>query len=83
MTTITLSVPPDAKKYIKAKAAIEGISMRDLVLRSVGWKQVELTSNDFNAETRAAMEEDLSNKKQYTDTEEMFADILGKDWHNV
>lgn len=63
MTTITLSVPPDAKKYIKAKAAIEGVTMRDFVLRSVGWQKEEYTNDDFNEATRAAMNEDLSDSK--------------------
>lgn len=82
MTTITLSVPPEAKKYIKAKAALEGTTMRDFVLRCVGWKQQgevhEYTSDDFNEVTHAAMREDVSNQKVYDDVDELIADM--KQW---
>ncbi len=80
MTTITLSVSPDAKKYIKAKAALEGTTMRDFVLRCVGWQpkeelDSEYTSDDFNEVTKAAMEEDISTMTQYESVEDMVAEM--------
>lgn len=61
-----------------------GISTTDAI--SIFLKQVSLQNGlPFNIkipneETQAALREDLSNAKEYTDVDELFDDILGKDW---
>ncbi len=37
MTTLTLSLTPEEKRYIKTKAALADTSMKDLILSSIGW----------------------------------------------
>ena len=61
-----------------------GMSTTDAI--SVFLKQVSLQNGlPFNIkipneETQAALREDLSSAKEYTDVDELFDDILGKDW---
>ena len=61
-----------------------GMSTTDAI--SVFLKQVSLQNGlPFNIkipneETQAALRDDLSSAKEYTDVDELFDDILGKDW---
>lgn len=81
---IRARVRPHIKKDAERVLNRLGISTTDAI--SVFLKQISLQNGlPFsvkipNEETQAAFREDLSNAKEYTDVDEMFDDILGKEW---
>jgi DNA-damage-inducible protein J len=81
---IRARVRPHIKKEAERVLERLGISMTDAI--GVFLSQVSLQGGlpfDVkvpNEETQAALREDLSNARPYTDVEKMFNDILGKNW---
>jgi DNA-damage-inducible protein J len=81
---IRARVQPQIKKDAERVLNRLGISTTDAV--SVFLRQIYLQNGlpfDVkipNEETQAAFREDLSKAKAYTDVNEMFDDILGKNW---
>lgn len=80
---IRVRVEPELKRETEAVLADFGISVSDAV--TVFCRQIVLQRGlPFavripNAETQAALAEDLSQAKSYDSVEEMFADILTSD----
>ena len=81
---IRTRVQPQIKKDADRVFNRLGISTSEAI--SVFLRQVSLQNGmpfDLkipNEVTRAALREDLSQAKQYTDVDTMFEDILGKNW---
>lgn len=93
METLILNLPTEAKQFITTEAASQQISPEELVLQTFGFalapspiEECPYTTDDFNEETLEAIreaEENPESLKVYTNVDDLFIDILGKDWKNV
>ena len=93
-TSLILDLPVEAEQFIKTQAASQEKSPEEFVLQAIGFhiaatvpeEQYEYTTDDFNEETLESireMEANRDTKKQYSNADEMMADILGKGWQNA
>lgn len=74
---LTVEIPADMYRYIKASAALQDMSIKDFVIQKM--EESFAVPRKLKASTRKALEDSRAGRglsKVYTDQKQMWADIL-------